>query len=291
MNHSLVMQIAESWKLAAPPVRPSPATVDAYRAALPSGNGWRGLVQGATPEIIDLMLSHSAERVVCMDLHPETMEAMRTLGSEDWSGVEVMEGDWCEDNPELRSTFDIVISDGGPLFLPFPSGWRRMYETTHRQLTPGGKAVFRTWAEPPDAPDFQAYYDGALMRFEEKRQDRSEGEQKSLFVQFVSEVKSAALFGSVDADGAILEERMWPAWEMLEGELRTRYGDGPLRTVVSALFDRTNPVGEEGAHLVAAPGEELFRPVLEEVGFVVDVVTLKEADSPGWNLVVTGTRG
>ena len=111
MNRSLVTQIAESWKLAASPIRPSPATVDAFRAALPSGNGWRGLVQGATPEIVDLMLSHDAGRVVCMDLHPETIEAMRTLGSEDWSGVEAMVGDWSHDKPELRSAFDIVISD------------------------------------------------------------------------------------------------------------------------------------------------------------------------------------
>ena len=52
----------------------------------------------------------------------------------------------------------------------------------------------------------------------------------------------------------------------------------------------TNPVGEDGAHLVAAPEEHLFRPVLEEIGFVVDVVTLKEPDTPAWNVIVTGTK-
>ncbi len=290
MNHALVEQIAEGWKLAAPPVRPSPATVEAFRAVLPREEGWRGLVQGATPEVVDLMLSREAGRVVCMDLHPETIEAMRTLGSQDWSQVEILVGDWTDDQPELRSAFDIVISDGGPLFVPFPSGWSRLFETTHRQLAPGGKAVFRTWVEPSDSPPFDEYYEAALTRFEERRPSNSTNEQEDLFVQLVSEVKSASMFGTIDADGTILANRIWPAWQGLETDLKARYGEGPLRAVISALFDRTNPVGADGVHLVSAPGEKLFRPVLENLGFVVDVVTLDEPDTPRWNVVVTGTK-
>lgn len=290
MDHSLVQQIAEMWKLAAPPVRPSQATVKAFRAALPKGSDWRGLVQGATPELIDLMVSHKAQRVVSMDLHVETMKAMRLLGVQDWEGVETMVGNWTEDRPDLHSAFDIVFCDGGPLFLPFPEGWRQMYETTYRQLAPRGRTVFRTWADSPVGPDFEEYYCQAIVRFEERRVGMDEEGQTALFVRLVSEVKSAALLGAIDEAGTIAEGRMWPAWQHLETDLRDRYGQGPLEPVVWALFERTNPVGEEGAHLVAAPGEDLIRPLLEEIGYRVDVEVLDEPGMPGRNLMVAAQK-
>ncbi|MBT8396447.1 MAG: class I SAM-dependent methyltransferase [Gemmatimonadetes bacterium] len=290
MNHSPIEQIAENWKLAASPVRPGHLVVDFFRRALPSGTGWSGLVQGATPEAIDLMVSRGAERIVSMDLHLETMEAMRTLAKEDWSRVKTVVGDWTEDKPDFRGAFDIVISDGGPHFLPFPAGWTQLFENTHRQLAPGGKAVVRMWVEPKGFPPFREYFEDAVNRFEEERRDRTEDEQKSMFIEFVSEAKSACLVGSVDPDGRIVEERMWPAFQLLEEDLRAKYGSGPLEAVVSALFDRTNPVGEDGAHLTSAPGQDLFRPVLEDAGFSVDVTVLDETHLPSWTLVVTATK-
>jgi hypothetical protein len=264
--------------------------VHAYRRALPTGNGWCGLVQGATPEVIDLMVSHGAKRVVSMDLHLETIEAMRVIASEDWTRVEATVGDWTQERPELQEAFDIVICDGGPLFLPFPAGWRSMYETTHRQLKPGGKTVFRTWVEPPDVLSFEHYFEGALERFEREREGRSASEQRFQFVELVSELKSASLIGTVDQDGTILEDLMWPIWQSLETGLRTKYGNGSFREVVSALFDRTNPVGEDGAHLVAAPNEQLIRPLLEDIGFKVDMVRLNDSRLPAWDLVVTAEK-
>ena len=54
----------------------------------------------------------------------ETMEALRRLASEDWARVELVVGDWREPQAAWSSTFDLVLCDGGLMFLPFPDDWR-----------------------------------------------------------------------------------------------------------------------------------------------------------------------
>src|SRR5262249_15041386 len=104
----------ENWRLASAPPRPEAAHLARYRSAARGARS--GLVMGATPELIDMLLTEGVDRVTAIDLHPETIEAMRRLASEDWSRVELVRGDWREPRPAWASVFDVVLCDGGLMF-------------------------------------------------------------------------------------------------------------------------------------------------------------------------------
>ena len=87
MDERVVQRIMEDWRLTTWPIRPDAARVELFRSAMQGASSV--LVMGATPELIDMLLTEGVDRVAAIELHPETMEAMRRLASEDWSRVEL----------------------------------------------------------------------------------------------------------------------------------------------------------------------------------------------------------
>src|SRR4029079_5370831 len=135
MDEEVVRRIMEDWRHATSPPRPDPAHVPRYRSASKGGRSALGM--GATPELIAMLLVEEVDRVTAIDLHPETMEAMRRLATEDWSRVEMVLGDWRGARPAWASAFDVVLCDGGLMFLPFPEDWREVLTVGHDYLKPG----------------------------------------------------------------------------------------------------------------------------------------------------------
>ena len=124
---------------------------------------------GATPELIDMLLAERVERVTAVDAHAETMEAMRRLADEDWSRVELVVGDWRDARPVWGSAFDLVLCDGGLMFLPFPDDWRRVLVLIRGYLRPGGRFVTTASSVSPDEPGFADHYARAVAHFEAER--------------------------------------------------------------------------------------------------------------------------
>jgi SAM-dependent methyltransferase len=289
MDKSIVERIVEIWKLAAPPIRPSMNAMSIYCSHLPDGTGWSGFVQGATPEVADMMISHGASRVVSMDLSREVIEAMRILASEDWSGVETIIDDWCNYRPDFERSFDIIISDGGGLFLPFPDGWRRLYEVIFRYLAKGGTTMLRVYTVSDSAPAFREYYEQAVERFERESASRSSEEQAAMFVSLASELKCAAYFRAVDSQGMIILDRIAESVSFMKDDLKRRYPGGTMSRVVDAICSRFKSVEHQGAMIVAAPRYNLIQPLLESIGFKVTMERVDEPPEGGVTFVVIAT--
>ena len=286
MDKSIVERFVETWKLAAPPIRPSVNVMSVYRSHLQGGRRWRGFVQGATPEVVDMMISHGASRVVSMDLSREVIEAMRILALEDWSGVETIIDDWCNYRPDFERSFDVIISDGGGLFLPFPDGWRRLYEVTFRYLAKGGTTMFRVYTVSDSAPAFPQYYEQALERFDRESAGRSPEEQAAMFVSLVSELKLAAYFRAVDSQGMIILDRIAESVSFMKDDLKRRYPGGTMSRVVDAICGRARGVEHQGARIVAAPPYNLIQPLLESIGFKVSMEPVDDPPEGGVSFVV-----
>ena len=108
------------WSRLTVPVRPGPEGLDLYREQIDLFTRKQVLVLGATPELVDMALRLGADRVVSIERNPEIMAAMRQLGEEDWSSVQMVVGDWLEHRSEFHAAFNCIVCDGGLLFLEFP---------------------------------------------------------------------------------------------------------------------------------------------------------------------------
>src|SRR6266496_4700079 len=114
-NQERVQFLRSVWSGLRVPVRPGPEGLDLYRAQMERFPSMNVLVLGSTPELVDMALALKAKKVVSMERDPEIMEAMRQLGKEDWTAVELVAGDWLEERQIFYSVFDCVVCDGGLL--------------------------------------------------------------------------------------------------------------------------------------------------------------------------------
>jgi len=291
MDRNVVNRIIEDWELAAPPAKPGPDRIERYRCLLPQKPGFAAFVLGATPEILDMLLARRAGRVVAMDIHAETMEAMRHFAREDWRKIEFVVGDWCARLPRYEGAFDVAISDGGALFLPFPDTWRALFGVLFSYLAPGGRTLIGHFSVPQPPPDFRIHYRAALSRFDEESAGLAEDAQAALFKAAVAVARLASFYGAVDESGRVQADRVTVNFGMILDELTARYPQGHLRRVLQAMFFRPNPIGDEGLGLVAMPGMDAIRPLMESLGFRgVGMHRLDERPEPGIAMIIEGIR-
>src|SRR4029079_2595766 len=103
---------------------PDAAQVEVFRSAVQAAT--RVLVLGTTPELIDMLLGKGVDRIAAIERDPDTIEAMVRLATRAWAVVELIAGDCLDPRPAWRSALDLVLCDGGLIFLPFPDGWRAL---------------------------------------------------------------------------------------------------------------------------------------------------------------------
>jgi len=285
LDEAVVQRILEDWRLITWPTRPDAARVDLFRSALMGASS--ALVMGATPELVDMLLTEGVDRVAALELHPETMEAMRRLASEDWSRVELVVGDWRDARPTWNSAFDLALCEGGLMFLPFPDDWRRVLGVIHGYLRPGGRLVTTTSSVPPGETGFQDHYAQAIARFESERSALDPERQARRFAEVVSQLRGVTRFGAVDPEGRVRLDIAAAARRWIAEDLRRRYP--AFDRIIQANFGRSNPVGGDGASIVAVPALERVRAEMLRCGFDVEVLASTHRP-PRHSFAVAATR-
>ncbi len=279
MDYALIDRIVEDWRLNAPPIRPSEALVEVFRSALPRGRKFSAMVMGATPELVDMLLCSAADRVVSFDAHPETIEAMRRLAGEDWSRVEIVVGDWRNPQPEFAFSFDLILCEGGLLFLAFPEDWRQVFSLVSTYLKPGGRMLYKSFSVSPTAPSFRDLYAQAITRFDADRSGLTPDQQARRFMETVSQLKNRTLIGAVDPQGRVRRDRADAATRWMADDLRQRFPGRQFSRTVEAILGKPNPIGGEGAAIIAVPPIELVQAVIRECSLDTEIVLSEQRPS------------
>src|SRR5262245_34450086 len=275
----------EQWRLTTWPIRPDPARVDLYRSALVAARSV--LVMGATPELIDMLLTEGVGRVAAVDGHAETMEAMRRLAGQDWAGIERVVGDWRIPRPAWDSAFDGVLVDGGLLFLPFPDGWREVLAVIRNYLRPGGRLVTTGASMSPTAGDFRDHYARVIALFDSTLRTPDPEQRVRRFGELVSRIKGLVRVGAVDHEGRVQLDVAASAHRWMANDLRRRYPD--LDRLIVAWFDQPTAVGGKGTGIVAMPGLERVTAEMTASGFDVEVLA-SSPNPPRHSYTIRATR-
>jgi SAM-dependent methyltransferase len=269
VDERVVQRIASAWRLVGAPARPDVAGVERYRLAMKSPPS--ALVLGATPEVIDMLLRSRVACVVAIEMHAETLEAMRRLASEDWSRVDLVVGDWRDARAAWDSAFDAVLCDGGFMFLAFPDDWRRTLSAVHHALRPGGRLVTRMSAISPSADGFREPYAQAIAAFEAEQSTLDPERRVRRFLELVSHVRGMCRYGAVDAEGRVRLDVATAGRRWIAEDLARRYPE--FSDIVATTCGRSSAVGDDGASMVAMPSLERVTAELERRGFDVEVLS------------------
>lgn len=290
-DESLVERIRRMWGLLTVPMHASPEGLNLYRREMTKVGSAGIMVFGATPEIIDLALELNVPRIVGMDIHPETLEAMRRMGTRDWSHVELYNANWLDRRPDLREAFGGTFCDAGLLFLKYPNQWKQLFELAHEYLKPGGRLVMKAYAPPPNAPSFEEFRRSRLAGFEAQRPSLSVAEQIEQYRRVATELRAAVTFDIVGANGAFDQKVLVQRCDDMAKELLSRYPGAAFREITEAAFlwlARTRPGVTD---VITGASAEMATVLLHEVGFASEIVYLPDVPVPNGNYVIIATKG
>ena len=278
------------WSNLKVPVRPGPEGLELYRKEMEKFADKQVLVLGATPELVDMAVRLGASRVVSIERNPEIMAAMRQIGREDWSSVELVVGNWLDDRSAFHGAFNYIACDGGLLFLDYPGQWNCLFELVYTYLTPGGAFVAKEWAEPKSAPDYEIVKARLLEAFDKKLPDLDDAQTIEAFIRMASELRLAAFIGVTNADGSFVQAPLVSRLNALFEELKDRYPDPVLVSIArGALIHlaRSRPGTTDTVTGVRYKGAETL---LTEQGFRVKEHSLPDAPVPGGNYMFAARK-
>lgn len=136
--------MAASWRLVGPPLRPAPADLAHFQAAIARWStehpgAPRALILGVTPELCRLDWP-AGTQLQALDSSPEMISAV-------WPGerAAAIEGSWTA-APLGDASQDIILCDGGFGTLSWPEGQRCVLSEVDRMLARGGAFVVRLFA-------------------------------------------------------------------------------------------------------------------------------------------------
>lgn len=219
-----VRRLLGVWNALAPPLRPSPQDVEFYARGWKNREGSRVLIQGVTPELVDLALRKKAARIITMDCSRPHLSAMRLLGREDWTKVEELQNDWRVFVPALEGNLDLVLGDGSLTMLAFPAEWESVLRDIRRYLVPGGRIVFRLSFQPDSPFDIDTFMRETMSGLD-ARCSRARPDQKlQMLREAVSEIRLAFGLASAGSTGAVDLVRRAELVHLFHSEFAARYG-------------------------------------------------------------------
>ena len=289
LDESLVEQMKRMWSLQSIPIHPSAEAFDIFRAHMARASDSGIMVFGATVEMIDMAVELGAPRIVGMDIHAETLEAMRRLATTDWESVELFHANWLDLRSDLVGEFGCTVCDGGLLFLEYPSQWRRLFEVAYAYLEPGGQFVSKTFAPPPTAPPFEDFSRDLLARFESEKASLSADQQFERYRSVATALRVGAMFGIVGENGAVDQKVLGERLDRLACQLLRRHPDPAFRDVTEAAFLKLC-LGEGQAPAITAGSPGMAKPLLRDAGFDVDIVFTAEAPVANANYMIIATK-
>lgn len=207
LNLERVRMIRKMWGQLRVPVRPGIEGLELYRFQIQQFATKDILILGATPELIDMALELNADKVVSVERNPEVIEAMRQLGTQDWSRVQLIEGDWLEERPEFIGAFSCIVCDGGLLFLEYPGQWEQLFKLIHSYLMPGGVFIAKEWAEPIGQRDYDQFVAEMIDEFETNSVHQSPIERIESYTYLASELR-LAIFIHATLDNASFDQEL-----------------------------------------------------------------------------------
>jgi len=212
------------WSVLAPPLRPSDADLEWFARGWPAGGGQRVLIQGSTPELLDLAVRKQARRIIAMDWHEPLFRAMQKLAREDWGRVEYLPCDWRVFVPDLEGTMDLVLGDGTLTMLAFPSEWEKVLRDLHRYLVPGGRLIFRLPFQPDEPLDLEHYLQGVVSLVDSKSGAADSEQRFPLLRSIISELRIAFGVASAALNGTVERMRRAELVDSFHAEFTARCG-------------------------------------------------------------------
>ena len=257
------------WNASGPPLRPSSEDIEVMTRCWSDGKGDRVLVQGATPELVDLALRKRASRVITMDWDAAMFPAMRCLGKEDWSQVESVVCDWRTFMPELEGALDLVLGDCSLTMLVFPEDWEQIFRILQRYLVPGGRVIMRLPFQLQEPLDFNQYLGKTIARVEEECSGASPDRRAALLRGLTSEIRSATGFVSADASGAVDLDRHAALVRFCWAELVARFGTWAEWETLDPFLKPETEIRKGIRTRKAVPSWEAAVRLMKECGFCV----------------------
>lgn len=126
-------RLAAQWAKYAPPLIPTAADIDDYRAGL-AGHDENVLLLGVTPQLAVL-----GQKLTAVDF---SAEMIRYVWPGDSDRRQAVLGNWLHDLPR-GAGFTAVITDGGTLCLEWRDQYERLFDQLHASCAPGFRLVTR----------------------------------------------------------------------------------------------------------------------------------------------------
>jgi hypothetical protein len=219
-----VRRVLAIWNALGPPIRPSSKDIESYAEGWKAGEKLRVLIQGVTPELVDLALRKDAARVIAMDWSESYFQAMRQLGCEDWARVENWLNDWRVFVPELEESLDIVLGDGSLTLLSFPLEWEQVLKGIRRYLVPGGRIMLRLSFQPDEPFDLDFYLNETFTGFDMKCAIAKPEERLGMLRNVISETRIALGLVSARTTGLVDLNHRAELVHLFHAELAARCG-------------------------------------------------------------------
>jgi hypothetical protein len=217
-------RLLDVWNALASPLRPSIDDVNWYAQSLKDGQGLRILIQGFTPELVDVALRNNSSRIIAMDRDKPLFPAMRLLGCNDWTRVEKLYDDWRTFLPELEGNLDAVLGDGSLTLLAFPEEWRQVILIIYRYLVPGGRIILRLSFQPEEPFDLDLYMKETLSRLDVQCRETDPEQRFEILREVISEFRIAFGLASAGGTGAVDLQRRAELVHFFHTEISSRYG-------------------------------------------------------------------
>jgi SAM-dependent methyltransferase len=255
------------WNALAPPLRPSVDDIAWYAQASQNLRGLGVLIQGFTPELVDLALRNNASRVIAIDRDKPLFPAMRLLGHQDWILVEERYDDWRIFLPELEGKLDVVFGDGSLTLLAFPEEWKQALHHIYRYLVPGGRMVLRLSFQPEENFDLDLYVKETLRRLDAKCPALNPEQRFEMLREVVSEFRIAFGLASAGNTGSVNLQRRAELVHFFHTEFASRYGHWKEWERARVAMPAVEAIRDGSEAGKAVPHWETAIAVIESCGF------------------------
>ncbi len=289
-NQENVQLFKSVWSNLCVPVRPGPEGLNLYRVQMQRFPEKHILVLGATPELVDMALELNAMKVVSVERNPEIMEAMRELGTKDWTKVQLVAGDWLEERPDFYASFNCVVCDGGLLFLEYPGQWEQLFNLVYSYLTPSGVFVAKEWAEPLGDRDYEPFKEKMIGRFEAESKGQNRAELMELYIRLASELRLATFIKTTRKDGSFDQDILVKRLDTLLDELSQRFPDPVMVQIAQAALKYLARSQPDKTDVITGVGFENAEKLLCKLGFKSEHFPLPDPPIPGANYMVVAHK-
>jgi hypothetical protein len=288
LSEERISMFKSVWENLRVPVRPGIEGLDLYRQQMELYDEKHILILGATPELVDLALELDATTITSIERNPEIMEAMKRISEKSWDRVQMVPADWLKKNDAFAGKFNIVVCDGGLLFLKFPEQWELLFSHVKNYLVDGGRFVAKEWAEPVSGLDYASSKQELLNKYLNNGYSYA-GDPLEAFKIFVSELRLMVFYGATNEDGSFDQPLIIDRLNTLIPELEEQFPENIHITHGALKYLARSQ--EKVTDTVAGAVYERAQKLLAEQGFTCTHHPLPDEPVFGGNYMFVAIKG